>query len=235
MREEIGIFTHYAPRYNPPMTHPITTLIVDDHQMVREGLRSMLEVPDIEIVGEASGGEQAIKQVIALSPDVVLLDIRMPGMDGLAALARIKQVRPTTRVVMVTTYRNTSYLLQALAKGAAGFILKDIPQEDLLATIRAVAGGTSQVDQSFLESVLRDLNRSQIQQDIAVGLAEPLTPREMDVLRLMVEGLTNQAIAKTLVLSPSTVKSYVQTVFKKLDVSDRTLAAVKAIRLGLVR
>ena len=124
---------------------------------------------------------------------------------------------------------------QALAKGAAGFILKDIPQEDLLATVRAVASGASQVDQSFLESVLRDLNQAQTNRGIATELTDPLTPREMDVLRLLVEGLTNQAIAQALVLSPSTVKSYVHTIFKKLDVSDRTLAAVKAIRLGLVR
>ena len=213
----------------------ISLLIVDDHQMVREGLRSMLEADDIHIIGEASGGEQAIEQVKTLQPDVVLLDIRMPKMDGLTALAEIQKTRSKTRVIMVTTYRNTSYLLQALAKGAAGFILKDIPQEDLLATVRAVASGASQVDQSFLESVLRDLNQAQTNQGIATELTDPLTPREMDVLRLLAEGLTNQAIAQALVLSPSTVKSYVHTVFKKLDVSDRTLAAVKAIRLGLVR
>lgn len=213
----------------------ITVVIVDDHQMVREGLRSMLEAPDITIVGEADGGQSAINAAKSLSPDVILMDIRMPDMDGIDALAEINEAQLNTRVIMVTTYRNTAYLLQALAKGAAGFILKDIPQDDLIATVRAVASGTSQVDQTFLESVLRDLNRGQTDHKMALELPEPLTPREMDVLRLMVEGLTNQAIAQALVLSPSTVKSYVQTVFKKLDVSDRTLAAVKAIRLGLVK
>lgn len=212
----------------------ITVMIVDDHQMVREGLRSMLDAPDIDIVAEADSGEAAIEQIQRYSPDVVLMDILMPDMDGLAALEAINQAQLPTRVIMVTTYRNASYLLQALAKGAAGFILKDVPQSDLIATVRAVAGGSSQIDQTFLESVLRDLNKAQTNQDITLALPKPLTPREMDVLRLIVEGLSNEAIAQTLILSPSTVKSYIHTTFQKLGVSDRTQAAVKAIRLGLV-
>ena len=213
----------------------ISVLIVDDHKMVIEGLRSMLDAPDIRIIGEAQSGEEAIAKIGALAPDVVLMDISMPVMDGLAALTAINETQLQTRVIMVTTYRNTSYLLQALAKGAAGFILKDTSQEELIATVRAVAGGSSQVDQAFLESVLRDLNDTQTVQEIALELPEPLTPREMDVLRLMVEGMTNQVIAETLLLSPSTVKSYIHTLFRKLAVSDRTQAAVKAIRLGLIK
>lgn len=213
----------------------ITVLIVDDHQMVIEGLRSMLDAPDVRVIGEATSGSAAIEQIKALAPDVVLMDISMPEMDGLEALAQINEAQLPTKVVMVTTYRNTSYLLQALAKGAAGFILKDVSQEALLTTVRNVAGGTSQVDQNFLESVLRDLNASSPEQIISTALPVPLTSREMDVLRLMVEGLTNHAIAESLIISPSTVKGYLHTLFQKLEVSDRTQAAVKAIRLGLVK
>ncbi len=213
----------------------INLLIVDDHQMVREGLRSMLDVDGINIVGEADSGHTALEKIRLLKPDVVLMDIRMPDMDGLTALAKINEEQLATRVVMVTTYRNTAYLLQALAKGAAGFILKDIPQQDLIATVRSIAAGAAQVDHLFLESVLRDLDDQEKNQDIAEEITDPLTPREMDVLRLLVEGLSNSAIAEALVLSPFTVKGYVRTVFQKLGVSDRTQAAVKSIRLGLVK
>ena len=184
---------------------------------------------------QAQSGAAAIEQIRALSPDVVLMDISMPEMDGLEALTQINEAQLRARVIMVTTYRNTSYLLQALAKGAAGFILKDVSQEALLSTVRNVAGGTSQVDQNFLESVLRDLNSAPPDQVAVPKLPSPLTAREMDVLRLMVEGLTNQAIAESLIISPSTVKGYMHTLFQKLEVTDRTQAAVKAIRLGLVK
>ncbi len=217
-------------------THePITVLIVDDHPMVREGLRSMLKSPDIRIVGEATNGREAIERTRALSPDIVLMDIRMPDMDGLEALAAIKRIRPQTRVIMVTTYQSTAYLLRALAAGASGFVLKDISRESLLATIRAVATGATSVDQQFLQQALRQMHEPDESYIESPEVLEPLTPREMDVLWLMVEGLTNAAIARALGLSPTTVKSYVQTILQKLNATDRTQAAVKAIRLGLVK
>jgi DNA-binding NarL/FixJ family response regulator len=217
-------------------TKHIRVMIVDDHPMVRAGLHSMLTAPDIHIVGEAGSGQEAIDKIPRLLPDVTLMDVRMNDMDGIAALQAIKAARLTTRVIMVTTYKNTTYLIQALAAGADGFVLKDISREDLLANVRAVAAGESRVDQGFLQSVLRQLNESdQAQQAVSPDTNDPLTPREVDVLQLLVEGLTNQAIAQVLGLSAGTVKSYVQTILRKLDVSDRTQAAVKAIRAGLVK
>lgn len=217
-------------------TKQISVMIVDDHPMVRAGLHSMLTAPDIHIVGEAGSGQEAIDKIPRLLPDVTLMDVRMNDMDGIAALQAIKAARLATRVIMVTTYKNTTYLIQALAAGADGFVLKDISREDLLANVRAVAAGESRVDQDFLQSVLRQLNESeQAQQAVSPDTDDPLTPREVDVLQLLVEGLTNQAIAQVLGLSAGTVKSYVQTILRKLDVADRTQAAVKAIRSGLVK
>jgi DNA-binding NarL/FixJ family response regulator len=217
-------------------TTKITVLIADDHPMVREGLRSMLTAPDVQVIGEARSGSEAVSLVQQLAPQITLMDIRMPDMDGLDALQAITGLNVATRVIIITTYRSTAYLLRALAGGAAGFVLKDIPREDLLATVRAVANGESRVDHNFLQNVLRDLDDSpESRPGETPALLEPLTPREMDVLRLLVEGLTNQGIAQALTLSPGTVKSYLQAVFQKLDVSDRTQAAVKAIRLGLVK
>jgi DNA-binding NarL/FixJ family response regulator len=221
---------------NQQDTKQISVMIVDDHPMVRAGLHSMLTAPDIHIVGEAGSGQEALDKIPRLLPDVTLMDVRMSDMDGIAALQAIKAARLTTRVIMVTTYKNTTYLIQALAAGADGFVLKDISREDLLANVRAVAAGESRVDQGFLQSVLRQLNESeQAQQAVSPDTDDPLTPREVDVLQLLVEGLTNQAIAQVLGLSAGTVKSYVQTILRKLDVADRTQAAVRAIRSGLVK
>ena len=214
---------------------PIKIMLVDDHPMVRMGLRSMLTAAGLEVVAEAESGQEALEKIPQAQPDIVLMDIRMPDMDGLTALQAINATPHPPRVIMVTTYKSTTYLLRALAAGAAGYVLKHIPPAELLATVQAVAAGQSQVDQAFLQSVLRDLDETEESQTTTLSLPEPLTPREMDVLRLLVEGLTNQAIATTLVLSPATVKGYLQTIFQKLNVSDRTQAAVTAIRLGLVR
>ena len=218
------------------MSESISVLIVDDHPMVRAGLRSLLTAPGINIVGEAASGAEAIQKITQLAPQVALMDIRMPDMDGIAALEQIKAARLPTRVIMVTTYKNTTYLLRALAAGADGYVLKDISREQLLATVQAVAAGESRVDQTFLQDVLRSLNdSSQYQSAAAPEPVEPLTPREMDVLQLLVEGLTNQAIAQMLGLSAGTVKGYVQTILRKLGVADRTQAAVWAIRAGLIK
>ncbi len=217
------------------MENKITLLIADDHPMVRAGLRSMLDDSRITIVGEAGNGREALEMVTMLKPQVALMDIRMPVMDGIQSLEAIKAAKLETRVVMVTTYRSTAYLLRSLSAGAAGFVLKDISREELLAAVYSVAQGTSLVDSQFLQDVLRSLESAEKTNESPEALVESLTAREMDILRLMVEGLTNQAIGDVLGLSAGTVKGYAQTVMHKLGTNDRTQAAVKAIRLGLVK
>ncbi len=217
------------------MANEITLLIADDHPMVRAGLRSMLSDSRIKIVGEAANGREALELVLKVKPKVVLMDIRMPGMDGMQALEAIKAEKLDTRVIMVTTYRSTAYLLRSLSAGAAGFVLKDISREELLAAVYSVAQGTSLVDSQFLQDVLRNLESAEKTNESPEDLVEALTAREMDILRLMVEGLTNQAIGDVLGLSAGTVKGYAQTLMHKLGTNDRTQAAVKAIRLGLVK
>ena len=210
-------------------------IIADDHAMLRAGLRTMLDVPRLRIIGEADNGEEAVQMILDLHPTIALMDIRMPKMDGIQALEALRDARSTTRVIMLTSYRSTKYLLQSLSAGAAGFVLKDIPQEELLATIRAVADGAAMVDGRFLESVLRSLEEESDLPDLQHENIEPLSMREMDILRLMVEGMTNQAIGKALGLSSGTVKGYAHIIIQKLGTNDRTQAAVKAIRLRLVK
>ncbi len=213
----------------------ITVVIADDHAMVRAGIKSMLAGSRVRVVGEANNGEEAVRQVLALQPNVVLMDVRMPKMDGLQALEALKEAHSPARVIILTTYRSTTYLLRSLAAGAAGFVLKDTSQEELRAAIQAVAGGSSMVDSQFLQNVLRSLENETEARDLPLETVEPLTAREMDILRLMVEGLTNQAIGEALNLSPGTVKGYAHTILQKLGTNDRTQAAVKAIRLGLIK
>ncbi len=213
----------------------ITIVIADDHPMVRAGLRSMLNAPRLRIVGEAGNGKEAVTMVLERKPTVTLMDIRMPAMDGIQALEALKLAQSATRVIMLTTYRSTTYLLRSLSAGAAGFVLKDVSREELLAAISAVASGESKVDSQFLQSVLRTLENEPGGQETLTETIEPLTAREKDILRLMVEGLTNQAIGEALNLSPGTVKGYAHTILQKLGTNDRTQAAVKAIRLGLIK
>jgi DNA-binding NarL/FixJ family response regulator len=217
------------------MANEITLIIADDHPMVRAGLRSMLSDSRISVVGEANSGRKALEMITKLKPSVALMDIRMPDMDGIQALEAIKAEKLDTRVIMVTTYRSTAYLLRSLSAGAAGFVLKDISREELLAAVYSVAQGTSLVDSQFLQDVLRSLESVEKTDELPRELVESLTAREMDILRLLVEGLTNQAIGDVLGLSAGTVKGYAQTVMHKLGTNDRTQAAVKAIRMGLVK
>ena len=221
------------------MTRPgrkIRVVIADDHPMVREGLRSMLRAQDIEIVAEAGAGREAVEKAETLSPDVVLMDIRMPDMDGLTALGEITSRCPSTKVVVLTIYDMPAYLLQAVAGGAAGFILKGISRSDLLDSVRRVTRGESLIDRVFLTNVLQGLARQETTLTrIDAMPAECLTQREREVLQRIVEGLNNPPIANVLGISVGTVKTHVQHILGKLNVSDRTQAAVWAVRSGLIK
>lgn len=211
----------------------IRVVIADDHEMVREGLKSMLWGDQFEVVGEASTGREASHLVTSEEPDVVLMDVRMPDMDGLEGLALIKRTHPSTAVLMVTTYENPSYLLRAIASGASGYLLKGIGQQELQQALRAVTSGESIIDRSVLRSVVKSLVSEQAA-DAAGPQGESLTEREIEVLGLVAQGLTNREIGEILYITEGTARSHVHNIIQKLGVSDRTQAAVWAVRRGLV-
>lgn len=215
----------------------IRIMLVDDQIIVREGLSAMLGVEDdIVVVGQAGGGAEALRLVPQMTPDVVLMDVRMPGMDGLTALDQLKSLYPTLSVIMVTLYDDPDYLYRAVSAGAAGYILKDASRAELLSAVRTVAAGGAIISPGMLRDLLSRISglmdTSAASQPCAPELG--LTRREVEVLGLMAEGLTNQEIADRIIVSPTTVKTHVQNILQKLGVSDRTQAAVYAVRCGLI-
>ncbi|MFQ6019496.1 MAG: response regulator [Dehalococcoidia bacterium] len=221
------------PAIHMPNKGGITVLIVDDHPMVREGLRSMLNVKDVRVVGEAANGNEAVEQVRRLRPDVALMDVRMPDMDGLAATEIVKGELPTTSVIIVTSYESKDYLRRAIAVGAAGYLLKGMSRETLVDAIKVVRGGGSLIESSLLAELLHDMGIEGPRIEESAGLLEALSPRERQVLQLLVQGLTNKEIAAQMHYSQGTVKNVVQRLIGKLGVSDRTQAAVLAVRAGM--
>lgn len=219
---------------------PISILIVDDHPVVRDGIRYMLRTsPEIRVVAEASTGLEALERVRVFHPRVVLMDIRMPDMDGLEATRRIKEQFPESCVVIMTMHDDEEYVVQAVQAGAAGYLLKDAPKAEVCRTIEAAAGGDTTIKASLLQRAMKSVrNGSEDQQRKALSgwasMAESLTPRESAVLRLVVDGKTNREIGETLFISEDTAKKHVQSLVAKLGASDRTTAAVTALRLGLV-
>ncbi len=226
-------------------TAPARLLLADDHALVREGIRTVLEsASDLEVIAEAANGREALELCRSLSPDLVLMDVRMPEMDGLAATRAIKGEFPTTIVLMVMTHDNPDYLLEAIKAGAAGYVLKDATTQQLLGSVRKALGGESPLDQGLAMRLLWRLTDDTRQQQSG-ALPEPpkegqallpelLTARELEVLRLLPLGETNQQIARELGISRTTVKTHVAHIIAKLGVSDRTQAAVRAIELGLL-
>ncbi|HKZ85254.1 MAG TPA: response regulator transcription factor [Anaerolineae bacterium] len=216
------------------MTEPITVLIADDHGVVREGLRAMLEREGLRVVGEARTGREAIALAGSLAPKVVLLDIRMPDLDGLQALAAIKAARPETSVIMLTSHANPGYLARAVAHGAAGFLSKEIDPDRIPAAVRAAATGDHLLDPALLRAALASAAvEAPLTPESDIPPADLLTEAETRVLRLLAEGLDNETIAASLSLSVNTVKTHVRHIFEKLNVSDRTQAALWAVRHGI--
>jgi DNA-binding NarL/FixJ family response regulator len=212
----------------------IRVLIADDHPVVRQGLRSMLAADDIEVVGEAATGKEAVGLVEQLEPDVVLMDIRMPDMDGLAAMAEMKKKNARAAVIVLTTYYNVRYLVRAVIYGAAAYFLKGISREELLGAIRAVHHGESLLKIPQLRAIVdRVLKEDSKLAPAAVKKMKALTRREREILGLVVQGLTNKQIAELLCISQATVKTHVENIIEKLGVSDRTQAAVWAVRAGV--
>ena len=209
---------------------PIKLLIADDHEVVRTGLKSLVAGTDIKVIAEAESGEEAVKLALKHEPDVCLLDIRMPEGDGLNALGRIKLDRPDMPVLMLSTYDNPTYVARAVALGASGYLLKGSSREALLNAIQMAAAGESAWTREELRRVTGALATPRLSADVEV----PLTQRESEVLRQLAFGLTNKEIAQALQISYETVKEHVQHILRKVGVSDRTQAAVWAVRKGLV-
>jgi DNA-binding NarL/FixJ family response regulator len=217
----------------------VRILVVDDHYLVVEGLRAVLATdPRLEVVGEAHTGLEAVDRAEALRPNVILMDIRMPDMDGIAATRRVKQVAPATSVIMLTMYENPEYLFEAVKAGASGYVLKDVAGPDLLAAIHTVVEGGSLLNQEVVGRFLRRLAADAEQAAAAPATADQgidrLTPRELDVLRLIAAGLSNKEIASRLSVATATVKTHLEHILQKLQVSDRTQAAVQAVTRGLL-
>ena len=226
---------------SPEQGHePMRLAIVDDHQLAREGLRDMLaDASDIEVIREAANGREALLLCSRLHPDLVLMDVRMPEMDGLAATREIKQRYPETSVMMVTMHENPDYLLEALKAGAAGYVLKDAPRDEVITAVRRVREGEASLDPELAARLLRRLatdnggrgGARSAEEDLTV---DSLTPRELEVLQLMQLGRTNRQVAEDLFISRGTVKRHVENIIAKLGVSDRTQAVVRALELGVL-
>ncbi len=219
------------------MTDRTRVLLIDDHEMARRGLEAMLSTADwIEVVGEASDCESGVSLVRSLRPDIVLLDIRMPGTDGLACLDRIKALDQPAAVVIVTLYDDRRYVLEAIRRGAAGYLLKDASTAEVIATLSKVADGQLAVEPQLLREALSAHDEEPPVGESARQRAEAyaVTPREHDVLVLVAEGLTNKEIGSRLEITEDTVKKHVQNIIWKLRAADRTQAAILAFRLGLL-
>lgn len=208
----------------------IKLMIVDDHEVVRSGLSSLLSGSDIDVVAEASNGQEAIDKARKHKPNVILMDIRMPEVDGLAALETIHGEMPDTKVVVLSTYDNPTYIARAVALGADDYLLKGSSQTDLVESIRAVAAGRETKGSAELRRIAGTMNTKSVTENEEVSL----TQRETQVLRHLALGLSNKEVGRSLSISVETVKEHVQNILRKINCTDRTQAAVWAVKRGLV-
>jgi DNA-binding NarL/FixJ family response regulator len=209
------------------VTGPIRLLIADDHPVVRDGLRAMLATqPDMELVGEAATGTEAVERARALGPDVALMDLQMPDLDGPAAIAALRQQAPEVQVLVLTTYGTDADITRAVDAGATGYLLKDAPREQLFSAIRAAAKGESVLSPSVATRVLGRMR---------APAEEALSPRELEILQAVARGLSNKEIGRRLYVSEATVKTHLLRIFAKLGVDDRTAAVTVALERGIIR
>jgi NarL family two-component system response regulator LiaR len=213
--------------------HRTSILIADDHEVVRNGIRSYLEtISDFHVVGEASSGEEALSMVSELIPDIVLLDLIMPGMDGIETTRRVRQISPRTQVVVLTSYHEDVHIFPALKAGAISYILKDMKMEKLVDVLHRAVQGEVTLHPRVAARVLQNIRGENSEEQ---PLFTELTDRELDVLKLIAGGLTNSQIAEKLVISENTVKGHVSNILSKLHLADRTQVAVYAWQQGIVQ
>jgi len=218
------------------MGEKIHILLVDDQRLMREGLRTLLELePDLQVAGEAGDGQAALDAYATLEPDVVLMDIRMPGMDGVEATRRLREQWPAARVIILTTFDDDASVFEGLRAGALGYLLKDVSGHELAEAVRTVAGGGALIEPSVARRVLAEFARlAPPARPAEAGLAEPFSEREREIVRLLAAGLSNREIGDRLCLAEGTVKNYVTTILQKLGARDRTQAALRAREMGLI-
>lgn len=218
------------------MTEAIRLLLVDDQRLMREGLHTLLEMePGIEVAGEAGNGQEALDAYARLQPDVVLMDVRMPIMDGVEATRRLRQRWPAARVIILTTFDDDEYVFEGLRAGALGYLLKDVSMRELAEAIHTVMAGGVLIEPSVARKVVAEFARMAVAAPPdPQSLDEPLSERELEILRLLAQGLTNREIAQRLYLAEGTVKNYVTNILGKIGARDRTQAALRGRELGLL-
>jgi NarL family two-component system response regulator LiaR len=215
------------------MSEPITVLIVDDHLLVRQGVRAFLETqPDIRVLGDAGSGQEAVQLATELVPDVVLMDLVMPGMDGVEATRLLRRTSPRSQVLVLTSYHQDEHIFPAIRAGALSYLLKDVSPTELAEAVRKAARGEAVLHPRIAARVVQELHGARTE---AFNPFSDLSERELEVLRLIADGMGNGEIAQRLVISEKTVKSHVSNILSKLHVVDRTQAAVYAWREGVMR